>query len=119
MVWYLECGGIYAAAIYNSSENHETDDRGRVIDATGIEVVLGYGFGNWSVYGGLNHLEEDQNNYGDADDEQFEREYYLFGTAYRWQPDISFYAEYKFEESVSSNGKSLDDVLGLGFKFTF
>ncbi|GAA5216300.1 porin [Corallincola platygyrae] len=108
--------GLYAGLVYAVSENHESDSNGIVYDAKGYEALVQWGFeNNVQVYGAVNHLEEDDDDYqGEA-----ELDYYVVGSRYRWTPDFHLAFEIKFEDSTDGDGNSADDIYAFSVKYAF
>jgi outer membrane protein N len=108
--------GLYAGLVCAVSENHESDSNGEVYDAMGYEALIQWGFeNNLQIYGAVNHLEEDDDDYtGRA-----ELEYYVLGGRFRWTPDFSIAIETKFEDSKDGDGNSADDTYALSVKYAF
>ena len=119
--------GLYAALVYSQSQAHEIDNLGHLIDAKGLEAYLRYTFTNrYSVYLGYNHLQEDDQEYGEQLGQDYELKFTVLGVAYQWAEDFKLYSEYKFESSSLAFAASAtqtvaqpDNTLSLGLSFEF
>ncbi|MGF1690038.1 porin [Photobacterium kagoshimensis] len=119
-----ENSGLYLAANYSQSRNHqyqndygltgaETTNEGAIKDATGIELFGSYDIGSFQLLGGYNQLTDDNSDAKYA--------YATVGAAYFTGP-IILAAEYKIDtSSKNGNGSSaeLDDVLALLVRYNF
>ncbi|OAN18094.1 hypothetical protein A3K86_04050 [Photobacterium jeanii] len=119
-----ENNGLYLAANYSQSRNHqyegdyvfsgaETTTHGAIKKATGVEVFGSYDIGNFQLLGGYNQLSDDNSDAKYA--------YATVGAAYFTGP-IILATEYKIDTS-SKNGNGsdadLDNVLALLVRYNF
>lgn len=108
--------GLYAAAVFATTENHEVDNEGRFFDAVGTEIIVWYVFENQiSIYGGLNHLEAEES------DREYELHYEFTGIEYRFTDSKGLvYLEAKFNGNTLVNGSSQDHTdFAAGFRVNF
>lgn len=113
-------GDWYAAANYNVSDEHETDDEGTFFDARGAELYASYALDALhKVYAGFNWLEPDDGDYGG----DFEPRYLAAGVSRAFGLERArsvVFLECALEDSTSADGSDgRDSVFGGGMRFNF
>lgn len=112
--------GWYLALLYGASQNHELDGAGRIFDSWGNELYLSYGWANgWSLYGGYNWLEADDDDYAAAITDpavrSYIKRYAAVGVNRIWTPRVWTYLELKVDDS-DLNGAAGEDLAVLGVR---
>lgn len=112
--------GLYLALLYGASQNHELDGAGRIFDSWGNELYLSYGWANgWSLYGGYNWLEADDDDYAaaitDPAARSYIKRYAAVGVNRIWTPRVWTYLELKVDDS-DLNGEAGEDLAVLGVR---
>lgn len=112
--------GLYFAANYAETENHEVDNQNRVFDGKGYEVMLNWTFdNNVTLVSGLNWLESDDPGYEDVNG-MYRKRLYVLGAHYEWGSQLRFYIEAKLDDSeFGFEGVGEEDLYGIGARFFF
>jgi len=99
--------GVYSSALVTSSENHEIDDQSQFLDTVSSEFVLKYTLDNGlGVYGGFNHIEEDDSDY----DGEYEFHYNFVGIEYTIFNGVAIlFTEVRLEDTTSAAGVNNDN----------
>lgn len=126
--------GWYASANINKTENHDTDNLGRLIkDAVGLESILSYRFDNdirtfvaYNVFdAGSDYVI--QPNFNADPEDVFKRQFAVIGAHYFMAEDTILYIEARKDFSdFSSNdaeqeaqmSQTEDDGIAIGFNYT-
>ncbi|MBY5990842.1 porin [Ferrimonas balearica] len=112
--------GLYLAANYAQTENHEVDNQNRVFDGQGYEVMLNWTFDNdLTLVSGLNWLESDDASY-ENENGMYRMRLYVLGAHYEWGNLLRLYFEAKLDDSsFGASGDSGEDLYGVGARFFF
>ncbi|MBY5921158.1 porin [Ferrimonas balearica] len=112
--------GLYLAANYAETENHEVDNRNRVFNARGYEVMLNWTFANnLTLVSGLNWLESDDSSYEEVNG-MYRKRLYVLGAHYEWGTQLRLYFEAKLDDSeFGFDALGEEDLYGIGARFFF
>lgn len=131
----IEKPGLYVAANINKSENHDTDNLGRLIkDSIGVETFMSYRFDNdvrpFVAYNILDAGDDYviQPNFNTDPNDVFKRQFAVIGVHYLIDENTIAYAEARkdfsdFEsddkDQQSQMEASEDDGIAFGFRYKF
>ncbi len=131
----IEKPGLYVAANINKSENHDTDNLGRLIkDSIGVETFMSYRFDNdvrpFVAYNILDAGDDYviQPNFNTDPNDVFKRQFAVIGVHYLIDENTIAYVEARkdvsdFEsedkDQQSQMEASEDDGIAFGFRYKF
>ncbi|MBY6186729.1 porin [Marinobacter hydrocarbonoclasticus] len=112
--------GLYVAANYAETENHEIDNQNRVFNGRGYELMLNWTFeNNLTLVSGFNWLESDDTDY-EAVNGMYRKRLYVVGAHYEWGTQLRLYFEAKLDDSkFGFDGTGEEDLYGVGARFFF